>query len=161
MIKPKSKVGRPSKFSSIKINQLKFLIEKGCTDNEIAEFFNINRETFWRWQRENPDFSNTIKDWKKYANERVERSLYERAVGYSHESEEIFCAFGKVTRVKTIKHYPPSEIAAFFWLKNRRPDIWRDKREDLEDADLKDAELSFGFVKKVNGHRERFEKFYG
>jgi hypothetical protein len=25
------------------------------------------------------------------------------------------------------QHYPPDTVACIFWLKNRRPDLWRDK----------------------------------
>ncbi len=144
-------VGRPSKLKTINLVHLKFLIEKGCTDEEICGFFKIDRSTFWKYQKDIPEFSNAIKDWKKYADERVERSLYERACGYKHQSEEIFCAFGKVTRVKTIKEYAPDPISCFFWLKNRKPKDWRDKVEEQGDDDLKDAELSFTGVPMKSG----------
>lgn len=149
-IKPKV-MGRPSKLKTINLDHLKFLIEKGCTDEEICSFFKIDRKTFWTYQQTNPDFLHTIKEWKKFADDRVERSLYERACGYSHPSEEIFCAFGKVTKVPTIKHYAPSEVACFMWLKNRRPSQWRDKVNDQEDEVLKEAELTFTGVPMKGG----------
>ena len=61
------------------------------------------------------------------ADDRVERSLYHRAVGYSFESEKIFHHQGEVVRVPIIEHVPPDVGAAMSWLKNRRPDKWRDK----------------------------------
>ena len=33
---------------------------------------------------------------------------------------------GKIIEHKYIEHYPPDTTAALFWLKNRRPDRWRD-----------------------------------
>lgn len=139
----KNKGGRPSKFDKIDLEQCKKLYLMGHTDYEVAVFFNINVLTLHRWKLTQEGFCNSIKDWKKAADERVERSLYERAVGYTHESEQVFCYLGEIVRAKTVKHYPGSEIAQFFWLKNRKPDQYRDKPAEPEDEDLKEAELTF------------------
>ena len=49
----------------------------------------------------------------------VERSLYSRAVGYSFNSEKIFCNKDReVTRVPIVEHVPPDVTAQIFWLKN-------------------------------------------
>jgi hypothetical protein len=50
-------------------------------------------------------------------------------VGYSVETEKILCSGGKIIRVRTVEHYPPDTTACIFWLKNRQPEIWRDKVE--------------------------------
>jgi hypothetical protein len=58
---------------------------------------------------------------------RVVRSLYSRAVGYSFNSEKIFCnKDGEVTRVPIVEYVPPDVTAQIFWLKNRDPARWRD-----------------------------------
>jgi hypothetical protein len=36
---------------------------------------------------------------------------------------------GVVTQVKYRQHVPPDTTACIFWLKNRRPDLWRDRHE--------------------------------
>ena len=64
---------------------------------------------------------------KAEADVRVERSLYQRAVGYSYDAVKIFCdKNGKVTRVPYREHVPPDFTAHIFWLKNRDPAHWRD-----------------------------------
>jgi hypothetical protein len=61
------------------------------------------------------------------ADDRVERSLYNRAIGYSYDAVKIFCdKNGKVTRVPCREHVPPDVTACIFWLKNRNPAKWRD-----------------------------------
>lgn len=154
------RAGRKSGYDKVNLEHIKFLVEKACTDFEICQFLKISRETFYAWQREHPEFSDALKNWKKNADERVERSLFERAMGYSHPSEEVFCAFGKVTRVNTIKHYPPSEVACIFWLKNRRPDLYRDKPPEPEDEELKNAELVFAGVPKDGKLNEKMQRFF-
>jgi hypothetical protein len=65
---------------------------------------------------------------KTAANARVEKSLYERANGYSYPAVKIFMPAGAQQPV--VVHYeercPPGVGAAFIWLKNRDPDRWRD-----------------------------------
>ena len=59
---------------------------------------------------------------------RTERSLYERANGYSYDAVKIFMPSGakKPVYAPYVEHMPPEMTAAIFWLKNRRPDLWRD-----------------------------------
>ena len=54
---------------------------------------------------------------------RVERSLYQRAVGYHYDSVKIFMPAGakKPIYAPYVEHVPPDTIAAIFWLKNRDP----------------------------------------
>jgi CheY-like chemotaxis protein len=53
-----------------------------------------------------------------------------RAVGYSFNSEKIFCnKDGEVTRVPIVEHVPPDVTAQIFWLKNRKPTEWRDVQQ--------------------------------
>jgi hypothetical protein len=60
----------------------------------------------------------------------VERSLYERANGYSYDAVKIFCdKNGNVTKVPYVEHVPPDVTACIFWLKNRDPQHWRDVQQ--------------------------------
>jgi hypothetical protein len=65
---------------------------------------------------------------KKEADQRVERSLYQKAVGYSYDAVKIFMPAGakKPVIVPYVEHVPPSDVAGIFWLKNRDPAHWRD-----------------------------------
>ena len=140
----KHKGGRPSKISSINLEQVEKLILKGFTDKEIADFFDVNEDTYHNWKKKYPKFAESLKDWKKQADSVVERSLYERAKGYQHAEDKIFCEDGKVTIVPTIKHYPPDATSMIFWLKNRQPDKWKDRVETLHD-------MSENLVEKLKG----------
>jgi hypothetical protein len=74
------------------------------------------------------EFLRTLKAGKEVADARVERSLYNRAVGYSYDSEKIFMPAGakEPVRVPIVVHVPPDVTAQIFWLKNRDPARWRD-----------------------------------
>ena len=83
------------------------------------------------------------------ADERVERSFYNRAVGYTFDTVKIFMPAGASEPVHAPyrEHVPPDTGAAMNWLKNRRKETWRDK-QDI------DHNVSFAVV-KINETDER------
>lgn len=121
--------GRPSKYKPEFCEQAAKLCRLGATDIEIADFFGVAKATINTWKLQRPEFLDSLKAAKAEADARVEQSLYHKAVGYSFDSEKIFNNQGEVIRAKTREHVPPDTTAMIFWLKNRRPEQWRDKHE--------------------------------
>lgn len=121
-------MGRPSKFKPEFYQQAEKLAGLGLTDREIAEFFGVDERTLNRWKHDHEGFCQSLKVGKELADQRVEQSLYRRALGYSHEAVKIAInAQGEVTQVPYVERYPPDTTAAIFWLKNRKPQDWRDR----------------------------------
>jgi transposase-like protein len=125
------KTGRPSKYDPTFCEIAYQLYTGGATDAEVAKVLDVNPATLYRWVAEHEEFRNTQKLGKVSADERVERSLYHRATGYSHPAVKIFCdpKTGKHSLIEYVEHYPPDTTACIFWLKNRRPETWKDKHE--------------------------------
>lgn len=123
--------GRPTSFKPSFCEQAEKLCRLGATDIDLADFFGVSDRTIYRWQSQYEEFRQALKAGKEGADDRVERSLYHKAVGYTFESEKIFQFQGKIVRAKTREHVPPDTTAAIFWLKNRRTEAWRDK-QDIE-----------------------------
>jgi hypothetical protein len=117
------------------VEQARKLAELGATDIEIADFLEIDVATLNRWKASNADFCASIKVGKEAADERVRRSLYHKAVGYTYDAEKIFQFEGAPVRVPYREHVPPSDTAAIFWLKNRDKANWRDRIEHASDPD--------------------------
>ena len=101
----------------------------GATDREIAEELGCDEKTFYRWSHAHPEFRQSVKLGKEAADERVERSLYRRAVGYSFDSIKIMQHEGEIITKKYVEHVPPDIAAARLWLTNRKAKDWRDKVE--------------------------------
>lgn len=118
--------GRPSKFKPEFIEQAKALCWHGATDAEMAEFFKIAISTLNLWKVQYPEFLEALKANKAAADDRVERSLYQRALGYTCEEVDIRVIEGQIVKTDLLKHYPPDVTACIFWLKNRRKADWRD-----------------------------------
>ena len=129
--------GRPTAYRPEFVTQAEKLCKLGATLFDIAQFFEVSTRTISRWMNEHEDFCLAIKVGGAPADERVIASLFHRATGYSFESEKIFNFQGEIVRAATTEHVPPDATAAIFWLKNRRPAEWRDRKE-MTGADGKD-----------------------
>ncbi|MFA5348132.1 MAG: hypothetical protein WC294_08340 [Methanoregula sp.] len=103
---------------------------KGKTNPEIAASLGIVESTLHEWRKKYPEFSDALKEGKEEADSRVEASLFQRATGYDLDVEETTeYPDGGMQVKRTKKHIAPDTTAQIFWLKNRRPDEWRDKQQ--------------------------------
>ncbi len=123
--------GRPTDFRDEFVAQARKQCAKGATDQELAEFFDVSLSTIKNWKAKHPAFLAALKIGKAEADDRVEQSLYARAMGYSHPAVKIFMPSNADAPVYApyVEHVAPDTTAMIFWLKNRRPELWRDKRE--------------------------------
>jgi len=123
--------GRPTKYKPEYAEQVVALCEHGFTDQELADFFKINIATLYRWKSAHPEFRDAIKSAGDIADERVERTLYQKACGYEQDAVKVFMPAGseKPVYAPLRERVAPDTAAAIFWLKNRRKDRWRDKTE--------------------------------
>jgi len=103
----------------------------GLIDEQIAENAGITPSTLYEWKKKYPDISEALKKGKEVVDIQVENALLKRALGYSYKEvkKEETADGDKVT--VTVKEVVPDTTAQIFWLKNRRPDRWRDK-QDIE-----------------------------
>lgn len=123
-----AKVGRPTDYKSSFNKQVEKLCLLGATDKEIANFFEISERALNVWKKKYPKFMQSIKNGKDTADTNIANSLYNRALGYSHNAVKIIVADKKVQQVPYVEHYPPDTTAAIFWLKNRNKEKWRDQQ---------------------------------
>ena len=124
-------IGRPSSYDPVYATQAEKLCLLGATDQEIADFFEVDVRTVYRWKHDHDDFCQALKGGKEIADERVARSLYQRAIGYEQDEVKIFMPAGAAEPVYAPYRakIAPDTTAAIFWLKNRRSGDWRDKQE--------------------------------
>ncbi len=135
------KGGRPKAEYSMKFHPkwAASLARRGLTSDEIARELGICRTTMWNWAKRHNEFAEALKEGKDAADAIVEDSLFQKANGYTVELKKTF----KIKRVEYENgrrvleqeelvhgvdemHVPSDTTAQIFWLKNRRPDLWRD-----------------------------------
>lgn len=110
----------------------------GLIDAQIAKKIGVRPQTLCEWARRFPSFAEALKRGKKPVDDEVENALLKSALGFEYEetiTEIIEQPDGSQRKqVRRFKRYsPPSNTAQIFWLKNRRPEKWRDKPIAVED----------------------------
>lgn len=101
-------LGRPGKYETHvlpRLNEVEDWCRNGATEEEMAARLGISRYSFIEYKKQFSDFSNILKKTKDFVDGQVENALLKAALE------------GNIT-------------AQIFWLKNRRPQKWREKVED-------------------------------
>lgn len=114
----------------------------GLTDEQIAHNMGISTKTLYRWKDAYCPICQSLKRGKEVVDTEVENALLKRALGYTYtettKERGINPKTGEIEMVTTktvTKEVQPDTTAQIFWLKNRRPDLWRDKQNvELEGA---------------------------
>lgn len=120
-------MARPTEYRQEYAEQARKLCLLGYTDKQLADFFEVNESTITRWKQKYPEFRTSIKKGKVVADAQVVDSLYNRALGMEVEEVEVRGDGDDEIKRVTKKCIPPDTTAQIFWLKNRQPELWRDK----------------------------------
>ena len=124
----------------------------GLTDVQIAQNIGISSSTFYAWRLKFPQISESLKKGKAPVDFEVENALLNKARGFIK-------IIKKPIKVKTKKqlagkgtieeehieyvdeeiYIPPDTTAQIFWLKNRKPEKWRDRTDvySIDDEPVK------------------------
>lgn len=117
----------------------------GLTDEQIADNIGISRSTLNSWKDKYSDISDTLKRGKEVVDRQVENALLKRALGYEYTetTREYIPELDEMkTTKKVTKQVAPDTTAQIFWLKNRKPDQWRDKQQIEHSGEIKSEKLS-------------------
>lgn len=127
----------------------------GLTDDQISKNMGISRSTLNVWKDRYPDISDTLKKGKEVIDRQVENALLKRALGYKYTEikKKSFMVKDKEVTETTIieKEVIPDVTAQIFWLKNRKPNEWRDKVTITDDTDLQKIDELIGSIDKLAG----------
>ncbi len=128
----------------------------GLTDKQIAHNMGIRRETLIEWKKKYPNISNTLKKGKENVDRQVENALLKKAIGYNAQVNKTFklkevyydengrrCEKERLVTAVDEVHIPPDTTAQIFWLKNRKPDKWRDKVNETTPQEDKIVNIIF------------------
>lgn len=133
MAKKKSMGGRPSKYEAEwkdKLPVIQGWARDGLVDEQIARNLGIHPSTLYEWKKRYPEFAEALKKGKEVVDREVENALLKRALGYEYEETKTEVDAEGATKVTTtVKHMAPDVTAQIFWLKNRKPQEWRDRQE--------------------------------
>lgn len=108
----------------------------GLTDEQIACNMGVGYSTLQTWKSKYQDIQDTLKKSKEIVDTQVENALLKRALGYSftettkeRKRNDATGEYEMVTTKEVVKEVTPDTTAQIFWLKNRKPEEWRDKKD--------------------------------
>ncbi len=118
----------------------------GLTDEQIAGNMGITVRSLYNWKRKSVPIFQSLKIGKEVADIEVENALRKKALGFRETEQTVSTRktveYENGKRVREVtepvvteveKYYPPDTTAQIFWLKNRKPEQWRDKQEQKVD----------------------------
>ena len=114
----------------------------GMTDEQICKKIGITVATLYNWRKYSPEFDKALRQTKEIVDYEVENALERLCYGF--EKDEVTVKQRNGTTVeKTIvrKYYPPNVTAIIWWLKNRQPDRWKDRKE-IESDNKNDSTIT-------------------
>lgn len=112
------------------VTRLEAWARDGLTDEQLAAKIGITATTLYDWKNKYPVISEALKRGKEVVDVEVENALLKRAMGYEYtETRTETADDGTVKTIVMQKTMPPDTTAQIFWLKNRRPAVWRDKQQ--------------------------------
>lgn len=135
------------------LTRLKGWARDGLTDEQMAQKMGIVPSTFYAWILKYPEISEAIKNGKEPVDIEVEDSMVKLALGHyvtvkkpmkvrtekrlkkkdkdGREYETGVIVEEHIEYVDEQVYIPPNVTAQIFWLKNRKPEQWKDKREQV------------------------------
>ena len=123
------------------------MARNGLTQQQIANNLGISIDTLIENKKKYSEFNNALKKGKEVIDFEVENALLKRALGYEYEEETY--ENGILTK-KVKKHVAPDTTAQIFWLKNRKPNNWKDRVETDEDKEaVANASQVIAKIRKV------------
>lgn len=121
--------GRPTSYKEEYCELAFNYCRLGAVDDQLAVFFDVCVATINNWKNDYPEFLESLKKGKMQADIEVAQSLFKGATGYTQTEEKVFINQGSREVVDVDVFYAGIPTSQIFWLKNRRPDEWRERQE--------------------------------
>ena len=114
----------------------------GLIEEQIAHNMGVSRSTLSDWKNKHPLIIQALAKGKEVSDREVENALFKRATGYTYEEitverEKVDGEFQSIETKRVKRQVPPDTTAIIFWLKNRKTDVWRDRREIDHSGEMK------------------------
>jgi hypothetical protein len=130
--------GRPTSYKPENAEIARQSCMMGATNDTLAVRFEVCRRTIDNWIATIPEFSDAVRQGREVADEAVISALFARATGMEQKMTKVFCHRGQPVTANYTVQLPPDVRACIFWLRNRRPEQWRENRPLVEEEDDRD-----------------------
>ena len=110
-----------------RLSEIKEWSGEGATIKEIAEKLGISYSGLKGYKKKYPELEAAFLENRGTADDQVLGAFFRKATGYDTKEITKERIAGKMVITKEVtKHISPDTEAAKFWLKNRKPEEWKD-----------------------------------
>lgn len=124
-----------------KLTLLRAWARDGMINTEIAKKMDVSEATLYHWKDKYPQIEEALRQGKEVVDIFVENALFKKAMGYNIQVQKVFKVkeviyndngkrlkeTEKVVTATEEVHVPADTTAQIYWLKNRKPKVWRDR----------------------------------
>lgn len=146
-------MGQAPQFDPEYVARARELCARGAGESDLAAALGVSVWAVKLWRTTRQDFADAVRLGQETADDRVSMALYERAIGYNYDAvKPMNVSMGgnhgsEIVDHPYVEHVPPDVAACRYWLNNRRPDLWRERVEQVnvnrdDVKQLTDAELT-------------------
>lgn len=164
-----SRKGIPNKMNKFdtdiapRLSEIREWIEEGDSIRDICRKLSISQDTWYRYQKEHETLSELVNLGRRVMQARVEKSLLKLCTGYEFEELKTIVeedrSGKKRTKLEKVKrHQPPSAQAISFFLRNRCPEEWSDKKELVLDTAQNEQARKRLFLQMLSGEEDAPEE---
>lgn len=139
-----------------RLSDIKEWLMHGDTVREVCKKLAISPDSWYRYCKEHETLSELVTMGRSVICNEVEKSLLKLCTGYEYEELKTIVEEDKngkkKTKIEKVKrHQPPSAQAISFFLRNRMPEEWSDKKELILDTSQNEEARKKLFLQMVNG----------
>lgn len=141
----RNKKGVDTKYKEEFVEMAYEFLQEGKTMKQLAQFLGISKSTLYQWKDKYDKLSDAISRGRAKADDLIEESCYEAARGMWIEEEQAFQnkTTGEITIITVRKQLPPNPILTKYWLNNRKPQEWREKKDVEMSGEIKTLKIGF------------------
>ena len=151
--------GRPTLYKPEHAARALELCARGATNPDLAGRFGVARSTIDLWIASHPEFAEAVQQGRDVADAIAVESLFTRVTGYNRPAEKVFLYRGEPRTVTYTAHVPPETRACMYWLRNRRPEDWREISERALAEQAQQAAADAALRLEMDQAEERLRRF--
>lgn len=136
-----TKVGKPALDPEELIVKIYFDVPKGLNNKQLAACLGISVSAHCELKAKSNEYNEAVKHYMNVSTVEVMQSFKKIAVGYTYDEvkqeRRLNKQLGKYEMVTTeivTKYVAPNPTAGIFWLKNKKPEEFKDRVETVHSA---------------------------
>ncbi len=139
----------------------------GAPEEEIAKKLDVAYSTFRQYKAEHEELQEVMRLQREHADLDIENALFKKAKGHivsvkkAFKCREVYyddhgrrCEKEEIKTAEEDMYIPPDTVAAIFYLKNRKPEVWKDMHNIQHSATEAEKSKLDDLIRQMSGDQD-------